>query len=498
MKILFIVLLVLALSVPAQAAWNSTVVDGQVIYASDWNAVTSVLNDVYLRVITLETQVALLVTKSNIPAPYDAMVFQNLGGTFAVSNNGTILSSVLISAHTDDVPIQAAINTTSAGSTVILAKSPSPVLMTGLPDALIDHADYTLSSGLLVPSGMSVIGNDIVLDCRAFDGAAIKINSDDKSWNYYAGTTKIEGVTLIGATTNTHSIGISAKNLQLGSLIDRVIVRYFDTGINIEGHQYRTKIVDSFVHMNRIGVLMWGGADGDGVNDLPHQTTIDHTDISSNTAFGIQHLAGDNLNVVNGWMEGNAVAINGSPYNVDNTEFGIQGNQKGIDIKGQYAKVHNCNFEIASGGVGVNIDALSAMSVITDNVFYLTDSSNPAKGVTVTRSISSFSGINGNTFYGENGATGRTTGIYGKLYGSTVTGNRFIGGTGINQTGANPNTGSNGLFSSNYFYYSARGIQIDGSNNRVSQNIFDTCAVTYNLTPGSGTNQIENNTEVTE
>jgi len=108
--------------------------------------------------------------------PYDAMVYKDAdsGYTIAVDSDGNVIKKVLSSANTDDVVIQAAIDSVSSGGCVELShntyninstiQTDNEVLLQGNRGVVLQPVVDT--NVIQVNKGSRILGNGTIIDCR--------------------------------------------------------------------------------------------------------------------------------------------------------------------------------------------------------------------------------------------------------------------------------------------------------------------------------------------
>jgi hypothetical protein len=274
-------------------------------------------------------------------APYDAMVYQDGEYTIAVARNGTILSSVLISAHTDDIPIQAALN---SGSSVVIST----------------EGTYTLSAGLTITESRKQIvsssaPNAVILK-KGGNFNMVSVSSTGDRISYF----KFDGIEFDGA-------GYSGDLLSINHTTQSVKIhncRFVDnTGHAIKMNDmwgWGISIDHVFVYhcgdSTHAGIKISGASNGININDL---------NLAPNGYTGLLIDSGSSNINING-LEGESIIaasqpivnISGTYASIDNSQFSTLGNgQAMIDVgsTGDFITISNSILNPSDRtGIGIN------------------------------------------------------------------------------------------------------------------------------------------------
>jgi hypothetical protein len=359
------------------------------------------------------------------------IIFKN--GTQTCAKNGETGYTEFYGSDSASV-IQEAIDATESGL-IYFKRDPTPST-TVLYDYQYIPIDYTITSGISVPEGISLASDGAVFDMRSFNGTLFTVNEGNSHWPSSQRQMCISGLVIWGDYHNTTSgVGIYINDWAYGIIIDEVKSYFVANPVFLKGDCYNAIIQNCNLEFGLNGITL--NATGDGVG--PNALKILNNEISNFETAGINGASCSGVTITNNWIESNGIGIKQDSAQISDNYIQTGSGDIGIYLANSETIISNNYILVDIGDTGIEQDNSYKTNAISGNTFYIDRSSGITSQetnlLTITNNKATVAGGSGSFFVGQ-------------LTASIISGNQLSGG----YSAINISLGSGVSISSNNFY----------------------------------------------
>jgi len=408
-------------------------------------------------------------------APYDAMVYQDGTYTIAVDGDGNVIKKVLSSANTDDVVIQAAIDSVGSDPGHVYIKS---------------GYTYVINTGVTTNGKTSVTSNGAHIDLDSFDGVFLTIN--DTGGQIVSEEVRVSGFVVDGDLSNVNTVGIYVFRRPWMVKIEDVTIKRVSYPIKIEGECYGCVVSHCNINNCVTGITTLKGSGLTSANF----TIIEKSNIASCSTYGVDCTGfGYGSSIISCYFEGNGTAIlystGATRCSIIANYISVKASGIGVDIAGPGFIKNNVFVTNASAKcIDISGGDGTGSYVINNNVFSLSDgttgvSSRNASYEYVVQFVENY-------IYPGPGSSAIGETIKSRLVTSIIS-NNYNQGHGVSTCFdiGGPSSKFNTVTNNTIRGYNIGVVVSAGNSNKISDNYF--YGVTTPVSGGTGDNSVTSN-----